>query len=223
MTHRAIDGTETVEVFDSAMVDVVPLVITRVTITPGQAMVVGVVARGAALMNGDFEKGTLRGWTPVASIYGGTVAARYSAVPSYGGAIPITPPYVGGVFVGCARTGGGVEVGFTQTVLVPAGKLVYYSLDYAVRETQIPGQSRAAQTVRLYLNDQKVNEAVYPAPTLSFGHFEGSIVATRNSLEFTMVSYRPLWATTGWGEILFDNAVVSFVSPASSTPLPRLD
>jgi hypothetical protein len=223
VTHRALDGTETVEVFDSAMVDVAPLVVPRVMITPGQAMVVGIVARAAALINGDFEKGTLRGWTPVAPVYGGPVAARYSAVPSYGGAVPITPPYVGGSFVGCARTGGDVEVGFTQTILVPAGKMVYYSLDYAVRETQIPGQSRAAQTVRLYLNDQRVNEAVYPAPTLAFGHFEGRIVATQSSLEFTLVSRRPLAAPTGWGELLFDNALVSLVPPANSTPLPRFD
>ena len=106
------------------------------------------------LVNGDFETGTAGGWSPVGPTLSGCGgdhdALQYSlASEKFCRSLPLIPPYDGQAFAGYARTGGGVVIGFEQTVSVTPGVSTFFSLDFAVREVQIPGQARARLTVRM--------------------------------------------------------------------------
>lgn len=216
VTHIAEGGDGLLEFVESAVVNVLPMVITKVTVVPGQALVIGVGGEMPqnenALINGTFENVTLEGWTNVGPEYGSHEAVPYAWVPAaWGGPSPITPPYAGGDYCAYARTGGGAELGFSQTIEVPTGQEVNYHLDFAVRETQIPGQSRANQIVRLYLNDELVGESTFMIlDPVSFGSFSGTFEPEGTTLTFTMVSDRGISHATGWGHVVFDNAVVSW-------------
>jgi len=86
--------------------------------------------------------------------------------------------------------------------------ILFYSLDFAVREAQIPGDSRVDQTVTLRLNGDIVASEFFDNPSTEFGHFEGIFISQSDQVTFTMVSNHPLNHATGFGQIFFDNATV---------------
>lgn len=209
VTHYAVSSDGPVSATESAILEVLPMIITRVTITPGQMVTFGGPPGDISLINGDFENGTFAGWTPIWTAKGDHMAVNYTEVPGWMGPHMVVTPYPSGMYGGLVRTGDGEEAGYEQTIEVPANKAVFYHLDFVVRENQIPSQERAMQTVRLYLNDELVDELyVQYLDEVAFA-FEGSYFPQGETLTFRMVSYRPLNAYTGWGQVIFDNAEVS--------------
>lgn len=206
--HRGVNDLGDMEISESALVDVAPMVITRVIIVPGQALIVGVDDGEIVLVNGDFEAGSLDGWTLLGEDLNYHQAVSYAAVPGYGGPDDIVPPYDGGTYGGYARTGGDVEVGFQQTIMVPAGEPLDYSVDFMVSETQIPGDGRTDQIMRLYLNGTRVAEEIFPDLHTEFSSFSGTYVPDGQLLTIEVVSLRPLMRATGWGIVVVDNLEV---------------
>jgi hypothetical protein len=189
------------------------------------ALCVGVFSGTASanlLTNGDFEAGTLAGWSNVGpdlspGCGGQHQAVAYaSAIGAFCSSAPLVPPYAGGTFAAYSRTGDGTDIGFGQTVAVIAGVPIFFSLDFAVREVQIAGEGRANQMVKLFLNGDMVASQSFGAPTTNFGHFEGLYTPGGSSLDFVMVSNRPLSFGTGFGQVFFDNAVIE-----QSVPMPE--
>lgn len=178
----------------------------------------------ALLVNGDFETGTLGGWSLVGpdlstGCGGQHVALEYSlAWGTFCNRVSLVPQYDGGTFAGYARTGDGIEIGFEQTVSVTTGIPLFYSLDFTAREVQIPGDSRVDQTISLRLNGDIVDSQFFDNPSTEFGYFEGVFIPQSDQVTFAMVSNRPLGYGTGFGQIFFDNASLTVVpEPISST------
>jgi len=186
-----------------------------------------VMASGASanlIVNGDFESGTFNGWSAVNQISTSfpTQAVLYtsSAGSNIGGLGNLVPTYAGGLYGGLARPGSGIDVGFEQTISVLTGVEIGYSVDFAVRETQIPGEGRARQVVSLRLNGILVSTFDSGAAlTTMFSSFVSTFIPTTNLLTFSITSLRSTNFGTGWGQFFIDNVVVT-QEETSSTPEP---
>jgi hypothetical protein len=163
------------------------------------------------LSNGDFESGTVDGWALVGQndSCNSIQAVDYGNVPdAFGGSASI--PSLGGTYGGYVRPGGVNNVGLAQTLVgVPLGDLTY-SVDFYVREVQLPGDTRTEQTVYLLLNGTIVDQLTVPAPGETpgtTGSFSGQYTATTSIVEFRVESER---ASCGfaWGQLIVDNAVL---------------
>lgn len=157
--------------------------------------------------NPGFESGTVDGWTIVGENDGcnGLQAVQYSAVPSSGGDDSI--PSLGGNYAAYIRPGGVEDTGMIQTVNgVPAVELSY-SVDFYVREVQLPNDNRTEQTVYLYLNDTLVDQLTVGSPSDdpgTDGNFSGTFDNPSNNVDIKIISER---ASCGfaWGQLIVDN------------------
>lgn len=175
------------------------------------------------LSNPDFESGTLSDWTLVGQNNTCNVgqAVEYTSVPSPGS--PDSIPSLGGTFTAYVRPGGTLNTGIAQTVTgVPLVELSY-SVDFYVREVQLPGDGGSTgQTIFLYLNGDLVDQLTVAAPTDNPGtstSFSGTYTTSSDSVEFRIESQR---ASCGfaWGQLLIDNAVLDCSNPNDCVALP---
>ena len=170
------------------------------------------------LLNFDFETGTLNDWNLFGNDRGLSKAVLYSEADGFGSILPLTPPFAGGDFGAFLRADSS-EIGFEQTVSVVAGEEYSYSLNFAVREVQIPGDPRQEQTVILRLNGNEVESQLFPAITTSFGNFQGTLTPTSNELTFTALSIRNTNFAFGNGQFFIDNAILDGI-PGATIPEP---
>ncbi len=160
------------------------------------------------VVNGDFENGTLDGWTTVGTgPFVHPMAIAYAAMPDQlfedAGVNPVAH---GGVYCAFVQTGSGIELGFEQAIVVKAGVKYAFYADYLLREAQIPGQDRVAQTIQLYIDGTLM--ASHTSGTLAvpeYGSFSGYYVPATDQLTLRVVSVRPLDIGTGMGEMCLDN------------------
>jgi hypothetical protein len=159
------------------------------------------------VVNGDFEDGTLTGWTEVGT--GPFVkhqAIAYTAIPDDWADAGVTPVAHGGTYCALVVTGSGIQLGFEQVIAVKSGLRYAYYADYLLKEAQIPGQDRAFQTVQLYINGALVASHTSGAlATPEYGSFSGYYIPTTNELTLRVVSVRILSLGTGQGRMCLDN------------------
>lgn len=192
-------------------------------------------ANANLVTNPDFESGDVNGWTLVGQndTCNSLQAVQYSAVPGFGGTDSIAS--LGGDYAAYVRPGGAENAGIMQTVSgVPSVELAY-SVDFYVREVQLPGDSRTEQTIYLYFNDTLMDELTVGAPTDdpgTVGNFSGTFDNVSSSIDIKIVSQRPSCGFA-WGQLIIDNVllncttaedclVVPPVEPAAVMPVPAL-